>query len=165
MVLYLQYLQYLCLKTQNQISDKIQQISDIFQQNIWDIFQQTDISVIKSGNRHFGHIQAYFFGLIQHAQKHDVQWLWLIALIRFAVYLPRFLGTSMFIYEMNPISAPTHMSPYLYSLSPILYGWNVKPQIRKGFGRRKFSCLVFPLFVSSVYLHVLFFLHLYFTII
>ena len=55
------------------ISDKIQQISDIFQQNISDIFQQTDISMIKSGNRHFGHIQAYFFGLIQHAlQELDI---------------------------------------------------------------------------------------------
>ena len=67
MVLFLRYLHFLCLKTQSQISDKIQQISDIFQQNISDIFQQTDISMIKSGNRHFGHIQAYFFGLIQHA--------------------------------------------------------------------------------------------------
>ena len=68
-VLFLRYLHFLCLKTQNQISDKIQQISDIIQQNISDIFQQTDISMIKSGNRHFGHIQAYFFGLIQHARS------------------------------------------------------------------------------------------------
>ena len=67
MVLVLRYLHYLHQKTPKQISDKIQQISDIFQQNISDIFQQTDISMIKSGNRHFGHIQAYFFGLIQHA--------------------------------------------------------------------------------------------------
>ena len=66
-VLVLRYLHYLHQKTPKQISDKIQQISDIFQQNISDIFQQTDISMIKSGNRHFGHIQAYFFGLIQHA--------------------------------------------------------------------------------------------------
>ena len=71
MVLVLGYLQYLCLKTQNQISDKIQQISDIFQQNISDIFQQTDISMTKSGKRHFGQIQAYFFGLIQHALQND----------------------------------------------------------------------------------------------
>ena len=67
-VLVLRYLHYLHQKTPKQISDKIQQISDIFQQNISDIFQQTDISMIKSGNRHFGHIQAYFFGLIQHAR-------------------------------------------------------------------------------------------------
>ena len=66
-VLVLRYLHYLLQKTQKQISDKIQQISDIFQQNISDIFQQTDISMMKSSNRHFGHIQAYFFGLIQHA--------------------------------------------------------------------------------------------------
>ena len=70
-VLVLRYLHYLHQKTPKQISDKIQQISDIFQQNISDIFQQTDISMIKSGNRHFGHIQAYFFGLIQHARSYD----------------------------------------------------------------------------------------------
>ena len=44
-VLVLRYLHYLYQKTPKQISDKIQQISDIFQQNISDIFQQTDISI------------------------------------------------------------------------------------------------------------------------
>ena len=65
-VLVLRYLHYLRQKRQKQISDKIQQISDIFQQNISDKFPQTNFPMIKSGKSHFGHIQAYFFGQLKH---------------------------------------------------------------------------------------------------
>ena len=41
-------------------------ISDTFQQNISDKFLQINFSMIRSGKSHFGHIQAYFFGQLQH---------------------------------------------------------------------------------------------------